>query len=188
MLVILVSPPLICEPHLRGEHFYSVGRFMGDQSMATISPINWQKQRKLANTLAKFIDQWTARAHRQAEERRKEKRVALSVPMYLVPLHEGTPLLSHGREVISKDFSSSGIGLFTDVPIAAAEVLLILPYGNDPVCLRAKKQAITPAGSKHYQLGLEIVEELRVSDVAGLKDLDSVLGAIQSPLDQPAPT
>jgi hypothetical protein len=154
--------------------------------MLSLSPLNWHRQRKAAKTLARFIDQWTATANRQAEERRKEDRVALTVPMYLVPLHGGTPILSHAREVISKDVSTSGIGLLSDTPVAASEMFLIIPQGKGHVCLQAKRRSITPVGQNFYQVGVEVVEEVSVAEFPELRDLGCVVESVQRPRDSAA--
>jgi hypothetical protein len=154
--------------------------------MLSLSPLNWQRQRRAAKTLARFIDQWTASANRQAEERRKEERVALTVPMYMVPIRGGTPMPCHYREVISKDFTTSGIGFLSDTPIAASEMFLIIPHGKGHVLLRAKRRSITPVGQNFYRLGVEVEEEVSMADFPELSDLGRVIEAVGRPRDSAA--
>jgi hypothetical protein len=98
--------------------------------------------------------------------------------MYPVPLHGGTPILSHSREVISKDVSTSGIGFLSDTPVAASEMFLIIPQGTGHVCRQAKRRSITPVGQDFYQAGIEVEEEVSIADFPELRDLGWVVEAV----------
>jgi hypothetical protein len=145
--------------------------------MISLTRLFRNKQKSAARTLEKFVQERLLAAGQPVDDRRREGRAMLNVPIYLVPLRQGTPVVDEYRCVLGKDVSTGGqgIGLFSDEAVADSEMLLIVPDGQSPICLRAEKKTTMSLGGGFYLVGVAVTEQLDMSDFPQLADLERVV-------------
>jgi hypothetical protein len=76
--------------------------------------------------LLRFLNNRCLRQKFSVEEKRRETRTNLVVGVWIVPLVEGATVVGRAFPTVTKDFTTSGLGIVIDKPFTCEEVLVIL--------------------------------------------------------------
>ncbi len=89
---------------------------------------------------------------------RGEPRTNFCIGVRVVPLIDERPALSAAFTAITKDFSSTGIGVVTDRAITAETVLLCLPSADGGRFVLSHVRNCRPLGVGWFHYGMEVIE------------------------------
>ena len=122
------------------------------------------KQQEVRDVLVRFINRRSLDAQGSLEERRSEDRTPLSVPVWIIPFSNGQPEIDKSFRGLTKDFSSSGVGLLVDETALTDVVLLALSTEPDPTFLLAKTRSCTALGEGYFLLGTAVTDVVSPSE------------------------
>ena len=109
------------------------------------------------------------------DQGRIEDRVELNVGVWVAPLLHRRPDVDRAFRGITKNFTSSGIGLMVDHDIPYENVLLRLVSDDQTMFLRCKVVESTPLGSNFYLTGLKVEDIVPTGDFSELENLEQLL-------------
>jgi len=91
------------------------------------------------------------------EENRRENRSSLVMGVWIIPLIDGSPVLSRAYPSVTKDFTTSGLSIVVDTPPSCKEVLIALPVKVDTALLHCKVLDSRPIGAGFLVAGLRVL-------------------------------
>jgi hypothetical protein len=99
-----------------------------------------------------------------ADGPRLERRVNLTIPVLVIPVEKREPVCEQAFTVVSKEFSSTGIGLVLDRPRNLDKVILGFYWEHEMNYVWAEVKHLTVLGGGFYHLGLKMTKMIYVSD------------------------
>jgi hypothetical protein len=108
--------------------------------------------------LARLADSGTMNRVRQLEDQRSERRTALNLGVWCIPMDARAPLISQAFAALTKDLCSNGLSVITNDSIVASELLVC--FSGNPVArfVRVNVRNRKELGMGWLQLGLEATE------------------------------
>jgi hypothetical protein len=94
---------------------------------------------------------------------RIDKRVNLSLVVLVVPLENGDLQVDNAYYAVTRELSSSGVGIILSQQHALDEVILGFRLQGEMTFVHAQAKHLTPMGNGFYHLGLEMTEIVPVS-------------------------
>ena len=110
------------------------------------------------NFILKIINNNCAELKAYLEGPRRDSRVNLTLVVLVVPLENGKLQVNDAFYTVTKEFSSTGVGIVLDKQRALHEAILAFSCENDMTYLHAKAKHLSPLGADFYHLGLEMTE------------------------------
>jgi hypothetical protein len=107
--------------------------------------------------LLRFLNNRCLRQKFSVEEKRRETRTNLVVGVWIVPLVEGATVVGRAFPTVTKDFTTSGLGIVIDTPFTCEEVLVILYVERKEWFLRCKVLESIPIGAGFSVTGLHVL-------------------------------
>jgi hypothetical protein len=93
-------------------------------------------------------------------ERRLEGRTDFSIGIVVVPLHDDSPDISKAFSAITKDISTTGIGVIANHSILTPEVVICLSGKSERRLLRALVRYRKELGLGWVRFGMEVTDVL----------------------------
>lgn len=94
----------------------------------------------------------------QADDRRSEDRVDISIPVAVVPLAEGEPLVSRSFATLTKNISGQGLSLVVNKSLDYDQLLIGFPGPSSVSFVRTSVLHREPLALGCYKLGLRMGE------------------------------
>jgi hypothetical protein len=94
---------------------------------------------------------------------RRDKRVNLSLVILVVPLENGKLQVDKAFYSVTRELSSSGVGIILSQQRALDEVVLGFRQQGEMTFVNATAKHLTPMGYGFFQLGLEMTEIVPMS-------------------------
>lgn len=107
--------------------------------------------RRLAN--ARSMDKL-----RMDENRRGEARVDFCIGIWVIPIARNLPNLDRTFSAVTRDLSSSGLGIVADRSLLHEQLFLCFPSRSEMKFLRAEVESQRDVGAGWYLLGLTVTE------------------------------
>ena len=104
-------------------------------------------------------------------ESRVESRSNGTMSIVLTPCEQGSALLDKSVFAITKDWSSRGLSVITKDRQNSDSVVLGFLIESRPYLLLGKVRTTIPIGGGFWQLGIELMELLRLESSPGLSEL-----------------
>ena len=130
-----------------------------------------KEEEEARNFLFRFLNDSCFRHEVTVEEKRWERRTNLVVGVWIIPLCDGSPVLSRAYPTVTRDFTTSGLSVVVNSPLSCKEVLVALPAGADRAFLRCKITHISPIGEGFFAAGLHVLGLSRGNQYPGLSKL-----------------
>jgi len=89
---------------------------------------------------------------------RLERRVHLTIVVLVIPLEDKKPRVEKTFATVTKEFSSTGVGVVLSEPIGLDQVILGFRNQGEMTFIRAEARHLTPIGGGFFQLGLQMIE------------------------------
>lgn len=123
-----------------------------------ISLFSRNKELKVRGLVLKLLNTNCSAIRAQVSDVRGDDRVNLTVVVAVIPLKDGRCQMNDVFTTVTKDFSSNGLALIADRPIAFDQVILGFRIGGEMAFVRAEAKHINPMGGEFFQLGLRLAE------------------------------
>jgi hypothetical protein len=102
---------------------------------------------------------------------RLDKRVHLTMVALVVPVERGRPMVEKTFSALTKEFSTTGLGLVVNRSVELEEVLVGLQWENEMTFLQATVRHTSEMGGGFWQLGLQATGRVHTTDYPALKML-----------------
>jgi hypothetical protein len=102
---------------------------------------------------------------------RADSRVNLVVVATIVPVEGKQPQFDRAFTVVTKEFSSTGVGVVLDRPRPLHEAILGFRLEKEMTFLRAEAKHLSPLGGGFFQLGFRLTEVVSVNDYPELRSV-----------------
>ena len=100
--------------------------------------------------LLRFLNERCFRHKIAVDEKRTENRASLMMGAWVIPLIDGTPMLSRAYPTVTKDLTTSGLSIVVDRPPFCTEVIVALLVAVDAVLLRCTVLHSRPIGAGFF--------------------------------------
>jgi hypothetical protein len=105
---------------------------------------------------------------------RLEQRTNLTVPVLVVPIEEGEPVLDRAFATVTKEFATSGVSLVLGELHSLDEAVLVFQgKAGEIILLRGRARHLSPLGAGFFQLGIRLTEVIPPGDYPRLAELAS---------------
>ena len=118
-----------------------------------------------------FLNNRCLRQKVAVEENRREARSNLVIGVWIIPLLEGSPILNRAFPTVTKDFTTSAIGIVVDAELSCEELLVVLPVKAHASVLRCKVLDSSPIGAGFRVAGLQVLGRMAESQHPDLEEL-----------------
>jgi hypothetical protein len=102
---------------------------------------------------------------------RRDRRVNLVVVVSIIPIENKRPQVDQAFTAVTKEFSSTGVGVVLDQPRGLNEVILGFRFAGETTFIRAHAKHLNPMGGGFYQLGLHLMEVISAGDYPDLASI-----------------
>ncbi len=109
---------------------------------------------------------------------RLDRRVNLTIVVLIIPIKGGRPQPSEAFNVVTKEFSNTGLAIVLDEPIALDDVVIGFRREADMTFARGKAKHLNPLGGGFHQLGFRLTEMVHVGDHPELKSVSFQAGLL----------
>ena len=99
---------------------------------------------------------------------RLEQRVNLTLVVLVIPVKHDEPQIDKCFATVTKEFSTGGISLVLDSPRSLDRLILGLRWEGEMRFIAARACHLSPMGAGFYQLGVELLEMVRIGDCPAL--------------------
>lgn len=99
---------------------------------------------------------------------RGEPRSNFCIGIWVVPMNDEHPDVSAAFTAVTKDFSSTGIGVVTNCSITTQTVMLCLPSAGEGRFVQGHVRNCRPLGAGWFHYGIEAVELIDPAEYAEL--------------------
>jgi hypothetical protein len=121
-----------------------------------------KKRGDVRRYLARICDHTTPNYAAPCEDERAKNRHNRSIPTLICPWENGMPCVDEAAFVLTKDISDAEIGIVSNQPICANEVLVALWPGEEvsqtPWFFLCEVRRNAPLGGGFWILGVELIE------------------------------
>jgi hypothetical protein len=117
-----------------------------------------KKSLGVQSLLLKLINNNCPELKTLVEGPRRDKRVNLSLVVLVVPLEDGELQIGKAFYAVTRDISTTGIGVIMAQQRALDEVIIGFRMEKEIIFCRANAKHLNPMGNGFYQLGMEIAE------------------------------
>jgi hypothetical protein len=130
-----------------------------------------KKEEEARAFLVRFLNNRYLRQKVAVAEKRRETRSNLVIGVWIIPLIEGSPVLNHAFPTVTKDFTTSGLGIVVDTQLTGEELLVVIPVKTNESVLRCKVLNSSSIGAGFRVLGLQVVGLIDESQHPDLEEL-----------------
>jgi hypothetical protein len=102
---------------------------------------------------------------------RNDSRVNLVVVVMVIPLEKRRLAVEGAFTAITKEFSSTGVGVVLDHPCALEQAVLGFRFEGEMHFVRARARHLNPLGGGFSQLGFQMSEVVTVHDYPELESM-----------------
>jgi hypothetical protein len=102
---------------------------------------------------------------------RGDTRVDMVVVVTILPVQDKRPQVRGAFTAVTKEFSSTGVGVVLDRPRQLCDVVLAFRLEEEMVFAWAQGKHVTPMGGGFFQLGFRLTEILSASDYPELQSV-----------------
>jgi len=102
---------------------------------------------------------------------RLESRVNLTLPVLVLPVEDGRPVVGKAFSAVSKEFSTTGVAVVLDGPVGLDEAIIGFRVERETTFIRATVKHLTPMGGGFFHLGFQMDEVVHVGDFPELENL-----------------
>ncbi len=121
--------------------------------------------------LVRMVNNNSPQMKLMVEGPRVDGRVHLTMPVWIVPIERGKPVVGKAFTAVTKEFSSTGASIVLDEPIGLDDLIVGFEFQDEMKFLRAVAKHITPLGGGFHQLGLQMTDIVHVAKYPQLKSL-----------------
>ena len=129
------------------------------------------KTRAVQTFVLKLVNNNCPELQNLADGPRLETRVNLTIAVMLAPMEKHTPLIDEAVGAVTKEFSTSGMGVVIGKPCSFDRAIVAVRIDADMHYARAKVKHVSPMGAGFYHLGLQLTEMVTPGDYTGLDEL-----------------
>jgi len=126
------------------------------------------QERAVQSLLLKLVNNNCPELTALAEGPRIEGRVNLTIVVQIIPLKDGRPQFDQAFAAVTKEFSTSGMGIVLSGPHPLDELFVGFRLESDMKYVRAKAKHLNPMGAGFFQLGIQLSEVIVPGDYPGL--------------------
>ena len=145
------------------------------------SLVSRKNQDKVKRFMFRFINHRSMAKIKVLEQGRHEERIDVNVGVWVAPMIKGRPEIDLAFRALTKNFNSTGVGLFVDHEIQHPDVLLRLVSDDQTMFLRAEVIDSTPLGAGYYLVGLQVEDLVVPTDFKQLDQLEKLLAESTQP-------
>jgi len=102
---------------------------------------------------------------------REDRRVNLTLPVWVVPLDGGKPRMADAFTTVTREVSASGMSLVVQQPFSPGEVIVALRAEGQPLYLRGRIRHVDPLGAGIWHAGVDVAEVVEPIDCPELASL-----------------
>ena len=139
-----------------------------------------KNQEKVRRFMSRFINQGSMARIKVPDQGRIENRVDMNVGVWVAPMLNRRPDVDRAFRAITKNFTTSGVGLFVDHDVPFESVLVRLVSEDQAMFLRCDVVDSTSLGSNFYLIGLKVDDIVPSSDFSELEKLENLLNEYQT--------
>jgi hypothetical protein len=123
----------------------------------------------------RFINQRSMSKIKALDHPRVEERIDMNVGVWAAPLVKRRPVVEGAFRALTKNFTSTGIGLFVDHELDCEQLLVRLVSDSQAIFLQTEVIDATPLGAGFHLVGLKVEDLVQPGDLAQLEQLEQML-------------
>ena len=133
----------------------------------------FSKRKDLAvhSLVLKLVNNHCPKLTAMQEGPRGDSRVNLVVAVMIVPIENKQLQVQQAFTAITKEFSSDGVGVVLNQPKGLDQAVLGFRVEGEMNFVRAQARHLDPMGGGFYQVGLQLIEIVSLSDYPQLRSL-----------------
>ena len=128
-----------------------------------------RREQEVQSFVLKVVNNNCSELESLIEGPRLEGRVRLCMVVLVIPVDEDKPVVDRTFAAVTKEFSTSGLSLVVDSPRVPAESIIAFRWEREMRFVRAETRHLNPMGAGFYQLGLQLIRMVRLSDFPQLE-------------------
>lgn len=125
--------------------------------------------------ILRFINEQARASVTCFEDSRDESRSNLNCSVLFVPLESGKPDLASAQLGITKDLSSTGMGIMFDKSLSAHEAIVVLCGNDDALFVQVELRHCESIGLGFFVAGAQFVKLVTTNDFPILNELKDTL-------------
>lgn len=129
------------------------------------------KRMKAQRLLVRIVNARNKDVESHIEGPREDRRVNLTVPVWVVPVEKGRPRMADAFTTVTREMSTSGMSLVVQQPFSSGEVIVAMRAEGQPLYLRGRTRHVDPLGAGIWHAGIDIAEVLELVDCPELESL-----------------
>jgi hypothetical protein len=94
------------------------------------------------------------------------------VVVWIIPIENRRPQVDQVFTTVTKEFSSTGVGVVLDQPRGLNEAVLGFRFDGETTFIHAQAKHINPMGGGFYHLGFQLTEIVSAGDFPELQSLN----------------
>lgn len=123
-----------------------------------------KKEHEVQAFITKLVNNNCVELEALVEGPRLEDRVRLTIVVLVIPVENNRPVLEEAFAAVTKEFSSAGVALVVNEPVAIEHAILGFRFEGAMNFIRATAKHLNPMGAGFYQLGLQLTEKICLGD------------------------
>jgi hypothetical protein len=129
-----------------------------------------RKAKEVGLLFRRLLNNTVPRVPLEAEELRQASRSPRSIPIFVAPWHQGTPVTGQVTFGTTKEISDHGLAIVLPIQPYYKELVMGMLVEREPRFLRGLVKHCSPMGGGYWQLGIQIAEILEPA-ANGLREL-----------------
>ncbi len=143
------------------------------------SLLSRKNQDQVQRFMFRFINQRSMAKIKMIEHARVEERIDLNVGVWGIPVVDRQPDIQLAFRGLTKNFTSSGVGLFVDHDLTHETILLRLVAESQSIFLQTELVDCTPLGAGYFLAGLAVQELVHAEKQPPLQQFEQLLQEVQ---------
>ena len=127
------------------------------------------KLNRVQGFIARLLNNNCSELKALAEGPRLDCRVNLTMPVLVIPVDGGRPVVDGTFPALSKDFSTAGISIVVDRTRPLNDLIVAIRWEGEMYYLRGQVCHQRPMGAGFHHLGIDLHEMVRPHDVPALR-------------------
>ncbi len=126
------------------------------------------KRDRLQGFIARVLNNNCPELRALIEGPRLDGRANLTLPIIVVPVEGGRPVVGRAFPALTKDFSGTGISIVLTQPKRLGDLIVAIRWDGEMYYLRGEARHLHPLGAGFHQLGVDLREMVYTGDVPSL--------------------